>query len=120
MATIRTSIQITDGMSPAFKSMNTAMGIVLNSFEALQTASSNAVDTSSIQAARNELAKAEVAVNNVEEEIRQANNEQQRFNNEIRNGQSAADGLQGKFMKIAATIGTVMVVKGYSIVDEMV
>lgn len=121
MATIRTSIQITDGMSPAFKSMNTAMGIVLNSFEALQTASSNAVDTSSIQAARNELAKAEVAVNNVEEEIRQANNEQQRFNNEIRNGQSAADGLQGKFMKIAATIGAVIGGKKViGIADEMV
>lgn len=121
MATIRTSIQVTDGMSPAFKSMNTAMGIVLNSFEALQTASGNAIDSSSIQTARNELARAEVAINNVEEEIRQANNEQQRFNNEIRNGQSAADGLQGKFMKIAATIGAVLGGKKIiGIADEMV
>lgn len=64
MATIRTAIQIHDGMSPAFRSMNTALNIVLNSFEAVQTASHNAIDARSIQAARDELAKAEVTFNN--------------------------------------------------------
>ncbi len=121
MATIRTAIQIHDGMSPAFKSMNNAMNIVLNSFEALQTASSNAIDTNSIQAARAELARAEVAFDDVEREIRQANEQQQRFNNEIRNGESAADGLQSKFMKIAATVGAIIGGKKVlSIADEMV
>jgi len=121
MATIRTAIQIHDGMSPAFKSMNNAMNIVLNSFEALQTASSNAIDTNSIQAARAELARAEVAFDDIEREIRQANEQQQRFNNEIRNGESAADGLQSKFMKIAATVGAIIGGKKVlSIADEMV
>lgn len=121
MATIRTAIQIHDGMTPAFRSITNAMNVTISSFEALQTASGNAIDSSSIQTARNELARAEVAINNVEEEIRQANSEQQRFNNEIRNGQSAADGLQGKFMKIAATIGAVLGGKKViGIADEMV
>ena len=69
MATIRTAIQIQDGMSPAFRAMNNAMNIVINSFESLQTASSHAVDTKSIQTAREQLARAEVAMNGFEEEI---------------------------------------------------
>ncbi len=121
MATIRTAIQIYDGMSPAFKSMNTAINIVLSSFEALQSASHNAIDTTSIQTAREELAKAETSFNSVEQEIREANLAQQQFNETIRNGQSAADGLHGKIMKIAAAVGTAMGVnKVIELSDELV
>ncbi len=108
VATIRSAIQIYDGMSPAFKSMNTAMNVVLSSFEAIQTASSKAVDTNSIQLAREELAKAESTFNQIEEEIKNASNQQQRFNNDIRNGQTAASGLQNKIMKIAGSIGAML------------
>ena len=111
MATIRTAIQVYDGMSPGLKAITNALNITISSFEALQAASSNAVDTSSIQAARAELNKAEIAFNEVEQEIRQANEQQQKFNNEIRNGQDAANGLHNKFMKIAGTIGAVLGVK---------
>ena len=111
MATIRTAIQVYDGMSPGLKAITNALNITISSFEALQAASSNAVDTSSIQAARAELNKAEIAFNEVEQEIRQANEQQQKFNNEIRNGQDAANGLHNKFMKIAGTIGAVLGIK---------
>lgn len=69
MATIRTIVQVQDNMSRAFQSMNNAMNIVLSSFETLQNASSNAVDTASTQAARNELNNAEVAFNQIEQEL---------------------------------------------------
>ncbi len=111
MATIRTSIQITDGMSPAFRSMTTAMNIVLNSFESLQRASHNAIDTNSIQAARTELARAETSFNSVEQQIREANQQQQGLNQSIRNGQSAADGLMEKIKGIAISIGTAFGIK---------
>lgn len=121
MATIRTAIQVHDGMTPGLRSITNALNMTISSFEALQTASSNAIDTNSIQAARAELARAEVAFDDVEREIRQANEQQQRFNNEIRNGESAADGLQSKFMKIAATVGAIIGGKKVlSIADEMV
>ncbi|MEK3993715.1 tape measure protein [Psychrobacillus sp. FSL K6-2365] len=103
MATIRTSIQITDGMSRAFQSMNSAMNIVLSSFESLQSASSNAIDTASIQAARRELNQAELAFNEIEQEIRQADAAQEDFNQEITQGTNAADGLLGKLGGILAT-----------------
>ena len=105
MASIKTAIQLYDGMTPGLKSITKALNMTISSFEALQTASSNAIDTSSIQAARAELNKAEIAFNEVEQEIRQANEQQQKFNNEIRNGQGAADGLLRKIKSMAATVG---------------
>ena len=105
MATIRTAIQVYDGMTPGLRSITNALNMTISSFEALQAASSNAVNTSSIQAAREQLNKAEIAFDEIEQEIRQANQAQQQFNNDIMNGQGAADGLLRKIKSMAATVG---------------
>jgi tape measure domain-containing protein len=83
--------------------MNNAMNIVLNSFESLHRASSNAIDTASIQTARQELARAETSFNRIEQEIREADHQQQILNNNIRGGTSAANGL---LTKLGAIVGT--------------
>jgi len=105
LATLRTSIQITDGMSPAFRAMNNAMNIVINSFETIQNASSNAIDTSSIQTARAELNKAEVAFTGIEEEIEKAKKSQDGFNEKIKKGQGESLGLLDKVKGIAVSMG---------------
>lgn len=105
MATIRTAIALYDGVTSPLRSMQKAMGIVLNSFESMQRASSNAVDVSAIQEAREELARAETAFDSIEQNIRDANDQQQRFNSSIRDGSSAADELWQKMKGIAATVG---------------
>ena len=105
MATIRTAIALYDGVTSPLQSMHKAMGVVLNTFEAMQRASSNAVDVSAIQEAREELARAETAFDSIEQNIRDANDQQQRFNRSIRDGSSAADGLWQKMKGIAATVG---------------
>ena len=105
MATIRTAIALYDGVTSPLKSMQKAMNIVLNSFEAMQRASGNSVDTSAIREAREELARAGAAFDSIEQNIRDANDQQQRFNHSIRGGTSAADGLWQKMKGIAATVG---------------
>ena len=105
MATIRTAIQIQDGMSPAFKSMNTALNIVLNSFESLQRASHSTIDVASIQTARGQLAQAEIAINNVEEEIRQANEESKKMPEHFNRSSSSVSGLMSKVTGLAASLG---------------
>lgn len=105
MATIRTAIALYDGVTSPLHSMQKAMNIVLNSFEGMQRASSNAVDVSAIQEARDELARAETAFDSIEQSIRDADNQQQKFNGSIRAGSSAADGLWNKLKGIAATVG---------------
>ena len=48
MATIRTAIQVQDRMTVPLRSITNALNITISSFEAMQRASSNAIDTSSI------------------------------------------------------------------------
>ena len=111
MATIKTAIQIYDGMTRPLQAMHRATSILINSFESMQRVSSNAVDTSAIQDAREELARAETAFNQIEQEIRQADQAQDRFNDSIREGSSAANSLWGKLKGAAAALGIGQAVK---------
>ncbi|MGS5516336.1 tape measure protein [Clostridioides difficile] len=103
MATIQTSIRIFDGMTPAFRHMTTAMNIVLSSFEQLQRTSSNAVNANSIIRAREELARAEAGFDRLEQQIREADGQQRRLNEDINKGASSTDRLVGSAKKLAAT-----------------
>ncbi len=108
MATIKSTLALYDGMTGPLRSIHKALNIVLNSFDAMQVASGKAVDTSSIQAAREELARAGAGFEKIEQEIRDAGQAQERFNGEIRAGTRSADGLSSAFSKlktIAATLG---------------
>lgn len=105
MATIKTAIALYDGVTAPLQAMHKAMNIVLNSFEAIQRASGDSVDISSIQEARDELARAGAAFDSIEQNIRDAGNQQDRFNEKIKKGTTAADGLWGKLKGIAATVG---------------
>lgn len=96
------------------------MNIVINSFETMQSTSGNAVDTSAIQEAREQLARAETAFDGIEQSIRDADNQQQRFNDHIRGGTSAADGLWRKLKGVAATVGGMVgIKKGLGVSDEL-
>lgn len=120
MATIRTAIALYDGVTSPLQSMHRAMNIVINSFETMQSTSGNAVDTSAIQEAREQLARAETAFDGIEQSIRDADNQQQRFNDHIRGGTSAADGLWRKLKGVAATVGGMVgIKKGLGVSDEL-
>ena len=67
--------------------------------------------TSAIREAREELARAGAAFDSIEENIRNAGNQQDRFNRRIRDGTTAADGLWSKLKGIAATVGGLAAVK---------
>lgn len=121
MATIATSIRLTDGMTPALRSMTNALNIALSSFEAMQAASSHAIDTESISRARTELARAESAFDGIEQEIQQAKTKQDSFNKSVKGGSSAASDLWNKIKGIAATLGAGMAVKqAVQLSDEFV
>lgn len=120
MGTIRTAIALYDGVTSPLQSMHKAMGVVLNTFEAMQQASGRAVDTAAIREAREEWAKAGTAFDAIEENIRNANNEQQKFNNSIRGGNNSANGLLSTIKKIAVAAGGIAGInKALNISDEL-
>lgn len=103
MAGINSAIRITDGMSPALKSMNKALNIVLNSFEKVQAISGNAIDVADIRDARAELANAATAVNRLENEFEQVEAAQKKVTKEVHRTESAMSGLLKKAAGLAAT-----------------
>lgn len=120
MGTIRTAIALYDGVTSPLQSMHKAMGVVLNTFESMQQASGRAVDTAAIREAREEWAKAGTAFDAIEENIRNANNEQQKFNNSIRGGNNSANGLLSTIKKIAVAAGGIVGInKALNISDEL-
>ena len=120
MGTIRTAIALYDGVTSPLQSMHKAMGVVLNTFESMQQASGRAVDTAAIREAREEWAKAGTAFDAIEENIRNANNEQQNFNNSIRGGSNSANGLLSIIKKVAIAAGGIAGInKALNISDEL-
>jgi len=120
VGTIRTAIALYDGVTSPLQSMHKAMGVVLNTFESMQQASGRAVDTAAIREAREEWAKAGTAFDAIEENIRNANNEQQKFNNSIRGGNNSANGLLSIIKKVAIAAGGIAGInKVLNISDEL-
>lgn len=112
MSGINSTVRITDGMSPALRSMNNALNIVLSSFERMQNATGEAVDTTDIVNARNELNNAAVAVNRLEAELNQAGREQEEFTQEVRNSETEMSGLVGKVAGLVATYASLQTLMG--------
>lgn len=120
MGNIRAAIALYDGVTSPLQSMHKAMGVVLNTFEAMQQASGRAVDTAAIREAREEWARAGTAFDTIEENIRNANNEQQNFNNSIRGGSNSATGLLSIIKKVAIAAGGIAGInKALNISDEL-
>lgn len=120
MATIKTSIALHDGMTSALQSINRAMNIVLNSFESMQRASSNSIDTKSIQTARNEIARASNSLNQIEREINENTTAQNKFNNSMKNASGHASNLLGKLKGIVATYAGFSAARGIiNMADEL-
>lgn len=101
MGKVQTTVAINDATSPAFKSMASAMNIVINHFETLQKASGKAIDTKSIQAARGYLSQAETQFDMIDNQINKSKNSQESFNNSIQKGVSHSGSLVRALMGLS-------------------
>lgn len=102
MSEIRTAISIVDGMSPAFRSMSTAMNMVMSGFEQLQRTSGKSIDTASIVAARQEMFRANLAIESMEKNLHKVASAQDDVNGGLRGGSSLAGGLASKVGALVA------------------
>lgn len=120
MATIMTAIKVQDAMTPAFRAMNTALNITLNTFESMQNATSKAIDIASIQTAREELARANTIMEEVEENAKKINEQTSKLPKNIENANPPANDLLNKIKNIALAVGGIKgVQKALNLSDEM-
>ncbi len=121
MPTITTAIRVQDAVTPAFHSMSTALNIVLNGFEAMQTASSKAIDTVSIQTARQELANANVIMQQVEENAKNVNNQTEKMPQGFEKANNSANNLLKTLMgfSVIQKIGNLVTGQVSNALDRM-
>lgn len=111
MATIRTAIYLYDGMTRPLQAMNRGMNTLINAMENAQGTFDRGFDSTVLQQVREDIAEATVGFDQMEQNIRQSDHAQDRFNDSIREGSTAADGLWNKLKGIAATMGGLTALK---------
>ena len=91
--------------------VNRALNTVLDSFEAMETASSEAVDTSKIAEARSQLVSARAQMEAVTQEINQSTEAQAKLNAQVTSGANSMEGLKNKVMSLAAAYVSIQGIK---------
>lgn len=111
MATIRTMLTLTDGMTGPIQKIHRAMNTLMNSFESMQDVSGKAIDTASLQKARDLVADSVSEWDRLEDNVRGAGEAQEEFNNRMRAGETAADALGNKLNGILKTVASIAGIK---------
>ena len=137
MASIQSSIQLSDLMSAPLMHITSALNMTISAFESMQATADNSFDTTNFENVKNELNQATLdamelseanaaytrlsqTVGGTERYIRDNVNVQNQFNNSIRDGTSAASGLEGKLVSlVAAYVSFQTASKVFSLSDEM-
>lgn len=91
MATIGTAIRLDDMMSAPICSITNAMNMMLSTWESLDSATTGGLDVNGVEAIRSELNQATRALQRMEDE-------QEDFNQDVHAGANAMDGLTSKIM----------------------
>ena len=121
MASISASIELYDRMSAPLYSMMSAMNSVINTFHTMDSAFDDGFDTGSIAAAEVAMQQMESQMEQVHNQIQNSNEEQQKLNNNMSKGASAADDLVSKVQNLAtAYLSMQGIQKVLGVSDELV
>lgn len=96
MAYITTGIQLADNFSAPLMHVVSAVNMTISAIDNMNRSMNAGVDTTSLVAARNEIAQAAVGFERMEENIRSADIQQKNLNGSMRAGSSATSNLAQK------------------------
>ena len=105
MATMRTAMQMTAGMSQMLRAVNQSVNKTIRCFESLQSVVRTAMDSDNIQRVRVDVTGTTAAFNELGDGIGQAKEAQRLLNEEIQNGRNAAESLLQKFAQAGTVLG---------------
>lgn len=93
MASISTTIQLTDRMTPVLRSITSAMDSTINAFDEINSSIDNSFDTSKIDAARVSINSANASLDAMEQNIRNNTSQQGKMNQKITEGTKGLDNM---------------------------
>lgn len=103
MASISTRIQLYDVVTGPLQNISNALSATINAFHALDRAASGTFDTATFNYAKEQINAANASIVQMEENIRQNEEQQNRFNNSLNRGTSAASNLEKKLGNLIKT-----------------
>ncbi len=113
------AIQLTDRMTPVLTNIMNAVNMTVSSVYQLQEASSVNLNTAAFSSINENLAQAQVLVDEIQREYSKAGeeidgnrNKQKRFNDTIRTGSSYASGMSNIFNKMMTVAGSYIGMQG--------
>lgn len=112
MASITTGIQLADNFTAPLMNIVNAVNMTISVMDNMNQSMNANVDTSSLVAARSEIAKASVSFEQMEENIRSANAQQENLNNSIRNGSTATSNLAQNIIGMVGAYASIHSVTG--------
>ena len=102
MGAVRSQLVINDGMTSALRRINKAMSLMIGNFEAVQRASGQSINTANLNAARQEIGRANAQLDVMEQNYRAINDQQNNLNRGLNTGTKNAGGLLSKIKSVAA------------------
>lgn len=117
MATVRNTLTMKDSMGSVLKSVITSMDMTISTMQRLNSASDSIDLSGDFEAAKQQIGLARNEMNLMDDEIRRASEEQDNFNNKIRDGTFLSRGLMSMLTGIGGLMG---VKKLVDTSDEMV
>lgn len=93
MASISTTIQLTDRMTPVLRSITSAMDSTINAFDEINSSMDNSFDTSKIDAARISINSANASLDAMEQNIKNNTTQQGKMNQKITEGTKGLDNM---------------------------
>ncbi|WP_158333723.1 tape measure protein [Bacillus sp. OxB-1] len=103
-------------MSQQFRAMNMAMSTVIDSFRSLEDATGQAIDLAALNTAQRELQEIEANFDQIEDEIRQAEQAQNRLNNDINEGRNLMERFGGA---VLSAVGAYVSFRGLEKITSM-
>ena len=100
MASIRTAIELHDVISSPLMHISNALNMTISSFEEMQSTANNSFDSSNFDGARVEIEAANAELDEMIQNIRRNEEAQERFNDEIQNGNNLAENLGSTIKKV--------------------
>lgn len=120
MSSIQTAIELSDRMSAPLYNICTAVNMVISNFEALEYASITAIDTSSMEEARQLLADGMVGLQDITSATESARRKQEEYNQKIQAGSQHTDVLVNKVKSlVGAYVGISTVKNALDLSDEL-
>ena len=111
MTGISTSIELYDKVSAPIYKMLSALDNLTSAFESMEASMDGSFDTSQIESARRSIESAALDVVRLGGEIEENEDSQRKYNNSVRDGESAMDGLLGKVMGFVAAYASLQGIK---------